>query len=164
MTPEAQAAAAETELVATNEEVAERAKMLREKAQSRRDANDRTGAAIYYAEAITLLRTTTDTAALAHALRHAAEIRSEMHEYGVAGTQIEEAIRLYRAFDPPAPLELANALRVEALNDEREAMRAWREARNLYTAVGVTAGVEECEQHLDCFKQHPDAFGQERKA
>lgn len=136
--------------------------MLCEKAQSRRDASDRTGAAIYYAEAITLLRTTPDTSELAHALRHAAEIRSEMHEYGVAGTQVEEAIRLYRAADPPVPLELAKALRVEALNSEREAVRAWREAKNLYTTAAVAAGVTECEEHLAGLKEHPDASGQEQ--
>ena len=128
----------------------ERAEALTGVAQSRRDKGDRLGASIYYAEAITLLRTASATTQLAHALRHAAEIRSEMKEYGVAGTQIEEAIRLYRSPQTEAePLDLANALRVSALNDERRALQAWTEAEQLYTAADIPAGVTESQQHRE---------------
>ena len=72
-----------------------------------------------------------------------------MKEYGVAGTQIDEAIRLYRAFDTPAPLHLANALRVAALNDERQAHAAWTEALVLYKSSGIAAAVEEASDHLE---------------
>ncbi len=131
----------------------ERAEALTGVAQARRDKGDRVGAAIYYAEAITLLRTANVTSPLAHALRHAAEIRSEMKEYGVSGTQIEESIRLYRSLQVAGgaeaePLDLANALRVSALNDERRALQAWAEAEQLYAAAGVDAGVTESQQHL----------------
>jgi hypothetical protein len=48
---------------------------------------------------------------------------------------------------------LANALRVWALAQESlgqvpEAERSWREARSLYDAVGVIAGVQECDEHI----------------
>ena len=73
-----------------------------------------------------------------------------MKEYGVAGTQIEEAIRLYRSPQTEAePLDLANALRVSALNDERRALQAWTEAEQLYTAADIPAGVTESQQHRE---------------
>ena len=139
------------------DEALERAEALTGIAQTRRDAGDRVGSAIYYAEAITLFRTANATTQLAHALRHAADVRSEMKEYGVAGTQIEEAIRLYRSPQTEGtPLDLANALRVLALNDERQAHAAWLEAKALYTTEEVAAGVSEAEEHLDWLKQHKD--------
>ena len=130
---------------------ATRAEALMGTAQMRRDVDDRIGAAIHYAEAITLLRTSSDARMLAAALRHAAEVRSELHEYAVAGSHIEEAVRLYRVFAPPAPLDLANALRVSALNNERQALASWREAEALYGAEQVTAGVEEARRHLQVY-------------
>ena len=137
------------------DEACERAEALTGLAQSRRDAGDRTGAAIYYAEAITLFRAANNSTQLAHALRHAAEVRSEMKEYGVAGTQIEEAIRLYRSPQVEADLlDLANALRVSALNEERQAHAAWREARTLYAAQAVDKGVQEADEHLEWLKHH----------
>lgn len=140
-------------------EACERGEALTGVAQARRDAGDKTGAAIYYAEAITLFRNANNATQLAHALRHAAEIRSEMREYGVAGTQIEEAIRLYRSpqTEEATPLDLANALRVSAMNEERQAHAAWREARTLYAADAVTTGVIEADEHLNCLKHH-EAF------
>lgn len=130
------------------DETVERAEALTGIAQARRDKSDRTGAAIYYAEAITLLRNANAQIPLAHALRHAAEVRSEMQEYGVASVQIDEAIRIYRAFEIPVPLQLANALRVSALNDERQARDSWSEALTLYDASNVQPGVDESRRHL----------------
>lgn len=129
------------------DDAVERAEALTGVAQARRDASDRTGAAIYYAEAITLFRTAGATLQLAHALRHAADVRSQIKEYGVAGTQIEEAIRLYRALgyaqdEQAEPLDLANALRVSALNDERRALAAWTEAAKLYREHATYIGVD----------------------
>ena len=149
-----------------------RAEALMGTAQTRRDQNDRISASIYLSEAITLLRNSYIThpdeisRPLAHALRHAAEIRSELREYAVAGTHIQEAVRLYRAVSPPMPLDLANALRVSALNDEREAHASWVEAEALYREVDVQEGVAECRAHLDCLQPHetPDAKPQEQES
>lgn len=131
-----------------------RAEALMGVAQARRDAGDRTGASINYAEAITLLRAANDTPLLAHALRHAADVRSQLREYASAGAYIQEAVRLYRAFDAAVPLDLANALRVQALNDERQAHASWKEAEALYAAEGIDAGVGESKAHLDALKHH----------
>ncbi len=136
---------------------ATRAEALMGTAQMYRDRTDRVSAAICYAEAITLLRAANDTRLLAYALRHAADVRSELHEYAVAASHIDEAIRLYRALsvseDPPPTLDLANALRVSALNNERAARGAWNEARQLYGSVAAgeaaeDAGVQESSTHL----------------
>ena len=123
-------------------------------AQSRRDTGDRTGSAIYYSEAITLLRNAEATERLAYALRHAAEVRSELREYAAASSHIQEAVSLYRTVSDPDPLGLANALRVSALNDEREARASWTEARDLYQSVAVAAGVEEATIHLESLQIH----------
>ena len=144
------------------DEAVERAEALCGVAQARRDAGDRTGSAIYYAEAITLARTANDDRLLAYALRHAADVRSELHEYAIAATHIDEAVRLYRALligSEPPTLDLANALRVSALNNERAACAAWREARGLYASVasGDTEddpGVRESAAHLRTLSEH----------
>ena len=139
---------------AQQDEAIERAQTLTTDAQARRDAGDLIGSAIHYAEATNLLRNAEAWVPLAHALRHAADVRSQMQEYGVASSLIAEAIRLYSAFDPPSPLDLANAHRVSALNDERQAHASWAEALPLYTAAGVAAGIAECEQHIVRLQHH----------
>jgi hypothetical protein len=66
-----------------------------------------------------------------------------------------EALALYRSSGHTAPsLDLANAIRPLAILRERvgnvdEAILLWREARDLYLAVNVRAGVAECSKHLD---------------
>jgi hypothetical protein len=127
---------------------ATRAEALLGVAQGRRDQGDLVGASINYAEAITLLRAGDDPAPLAFALRHAADVRSELREHGAANAHIEEAVRLYRAAVPWSALDLANALRVAALNSEREAHAAWHEAGKLYAVENLAEGVEECTAHL----------------
>ena len=129
-----------------------RAEALMGVAQARRDKGDLTFAAINYAEALTILRSAGASQQLAFGLRHAADVRSELGEYAVAGSHIEEAIRLYRALiltGEASPLDLANALRVSALNDEREAHVSWTEAKQLYAQLSIEAGVYESAHHLD---------------
>jgi tetratricopeptide (TPR) repeat protein len=135
-------------------DVATRAEALMGTAQTRRDQGDLVGASIYYAEATTLARTVDNASLLAYALRHAADVRSLLLEYAVAGQLIEEAIRLYRALEPPVPLDLANALRVSALNDEREAHASWKEACELFSTLQIQDAIQECHEHLECLKHH----------
>lgn len=128
---------------AANKDAVMRAEGLMGVAQSRRDNRDLIGASIYYAEAITLLRNAEATERLAYALRHAGDVRSELGEYAVAGAHTQEAVRLYRSLSPVPTLDLANALRVSALNDEREALASWTEAETLYAQAGVPEGATE---------------------
>ena len=152
---EAERVAQEAATEASNQEAIARAEELMATAQTRRDRGDRIGASIYYAEAITLLRNADLSERLAYALRHAAEVRSELGEYAVAAAHIQDAIRLYRATPGVSPLDLANALRVSALTDEREARASWTEARELYRTAGVAAGVSESSQHLEILPPDP---------
>jgi hypothetical protein len=64
-----------------------------------------------------------------------------------------EAVSIYRSQPAARPLDLANALRLNALAltdraGRTEAAPLWEEARNLYRSEGVSAGVEEAESHL----------------
>jgi tetratricopeptide (TPR) repeat protein len=136
-----------------------RAEALIGAGQVRRHRGDQAGASMYLSEAITLLRNELATqpecitSTLAYALTHAAELRSELGESAVAGTQIEEAVRLYRAIEPLPTLDLANALRVFAMNNEREALAAWTEAQTLYKTISLTAGIDEAQKHLEHLQQ-----------
>jgi tetratricopeptide (TPR) repeat protein len=136
-----------------------RAEALVGAAQIRRHKGDRPGASIYLSEAITLLRNEFATKpesiapTLAYALTHAAEVRSELGENAVAGTQIEEAVRLYRAVDPLPAFDIANALRISAMNNEREALAAWTEAQALYVTISLQPSIDEAQQHLDSLQQ-----------
>jgi tetratricopeptide (TPR) repeat protein len=137
-----------------------RAEALLGVAQSRRDAGDLVLASINYSEAITLLRGIGATSQLAHALRNAADVRSELREYAVAGAHIEESIRIYRALvasGEAEPLDLAGALRVSALNDEREAQVSWREACEIYTSLHDDRATRECEVHLKCLEHETES-------
>src|SRR5581483_5452952 len=141
-----------------------RAEALIGASQVRRHRGDRAGASIYLSEAITLLRNEyvsqpeSIAPTLAYALTHAAELRSELGESAVAGTQIEEAVRLYRAIQPLPTLDLANALRVSAMNNEREAIAAWIEAQTLYITISQNSSIDEAQKHLECLQQiAPDA-------
>lgn len=136
-----------------------RAEALIGAAQIRRQRGDRAGASIYLSEAITLLRNQfvsqpeSIAPTLAWALTHAAELRGELGENAVAGTQIEEAVRLYRAIQPVPPLDLANALRVAAMNNEREALAAWTEAQTLYITIAQNDRIDEAQKHLEHLQQ-----------
>lgn len=92
-----------------------------------------------------------DLAALAHALRHLSDIDRKAGDRRSALSRAEEAVGLYRAIMPLQALDLANALRLEALATDDlngDAVDAWTEARSLYAAAGATAGVDECDRRL----------------
>jgi hypothetical protein len=62
-------------------------------------------------------------------------------------------VAIYRAESAAGSLDLANALRLNALaladcGRAAEAASLWREARDLYSAAGVQAGIEDADDHL----------------
>jgi hypothetical protein len=64
-----------------------------------------------------------------------------------------EALTIYRAHKETPPLDLANAIRGLALlksnaGEVEEARALWAEARDLYAAVNVEAGVKESSRRL----------------
>jgi len=102
----------------------------------------------HYRRAAELARACRDERLLAHALRHMSDLalaRGAVHE---AWEQASEAVALYRRSGDQ--LGLANALRLQALSAEepQKAKSCWREARELYGSLDISAGVAECVRHL----------------
>ena len=123
--------------------------------QARRDRSDgRLREALEgYQRAADLARSANDKGKLAYAQRHVADLQRELGQYHAAESAAAEAVSLYRQHSGSASLDLANALRVWALAQELlgqvpAAARSWREARSFYDAVGVLAGVQECDEHI----------------
>ncbi|MCU1286926.1 MAG: acetyltransferase, family [Acidobacteriales bacterium] len=86
---------------------------------------------------------------LAHTVRHLGDIHLDAGRPQLAEPCYIEALEIYRSNPESDTLDLANAIRPFAiLKDESgnldEAKKLWTEARDLYAAVNVEAGVEEC--------------------
>ena len=87
---------------------------------------------------------------VAHSVRHLGDVyRHARRTPSVATTK-----RLPRGEDSPPTLDFANAVRPMAilqadLGRRAEALTLWREARDLYAAVGIADGVEEAERWLE---------------
>jgi hypothetical protein len=125
-----------------------------ETARALRKAGDAAASEQAYAEAATLARAEDEASRLAHALRHVSDLARDRGAFELALSAAREAVGFYRAAPAGHSLDLANALRLQALAlgalvQECEAAAAWREARDLYASQRVGAGVEECNRHLD---------------
>lgn len=101
-----------------------------------------------YYRAADLARENGNQLALAHALRHMSDLARQRAGLVDAWAYASEAASLYRQSDDR--LGLANAMRLQALSatGNEEAKHCWREARDLYLALGVITGVDECDSHL----------------
>lgn len=122
-------------------------------AQLHRDASDFASALPLYEEAVTHAQQLRNPVILARALRHLGEVRLELRQFERAQQHLREAVDMYRLSPETPPLELANAVRPLAICCERmgvaaEALACYGEARDLYTTLGIAAGVEECEAGL----------------
>jgi len=87
-----------------------------------------------------------------HARRHAAEIWVKNGQVTEGRAAIAQVMQVYRERGVGG-LELANALRVQALAAEAarefaEACAAWSEAGRLYASEGVEAGVAEAKRRV----------------
>jgi tetratricopeptide (TPR) repeat protein len=100
------------------------------------------------ADALALARHSNDPLLVAYTLRHTADIHAQLGLYDQSATEIAEAIRIYREHASEHALDLANALRISALNAERRAHAAWHEAETLYASVDVQAGVNGAQHHI----------------
>ena len=118
-----------------------------------RDAGHDERALPLYEEAVTLGREEGDSSLLAHTVRHLGDLHRSAGRLDDANRCYSEAISLYRTLASPPALDFANALRPAALmkehdGDEAGARQLWSEARALYQAAEVQAGVDECSRHL----------------
>jgi tetratricopeptide (TPR) repeat protein len=123
-----------------------------------RDLGDNESASSHYRTAAEIYRSVNEQMNLAHAVRHVADILRAMGRTAEAVPFILEAIAIYRVQQPLPRLHLANALRVAALLKEQTqsdtgALPLWLEARDLYRAAGVDAGVAESRAHLAAIRR-----------
>jgi len=120
--------------------------------QIERDLQNFEAARKHYEEAVAICRVQGDALKLAHTIRHLGDIHRHEGHRGLAEPCYREALSLYRSRETP-PLELANAIRGLAIlqsdaGEVKEARLLWAEARELYAAVKVEAGVAESSRRL----------------
>lgn len=121
-------------------------------ARQARDRGALADASAHYEAALAVSRSCADPLHVAHIARHLGDVYRERGLQDPAERLLEESIAAYRGSLGTRVLDLANALRPLALlygarHDSRSAA-LWREARTLYAAIQVSAGVAECDQHL----------------
>ncbi|MBV9670478.1 MAG: hypothetical protein JOZ43_05935 [Acidobacteriales bacterium] len=119
----------------------ERARTLCSLAQLDRDLHDITASLQNYFEAVRILRIYSEPLLLAYALRHLADVQRESAE-----ADIREAIAILSTHPDAKQLDLANAFRILALLTSDPA--TWRGARDLYSKLGIDAGIGECDRRL----------------
>ena len=107
------------------------------------------------ADALTMARQSDDPLLVAYTLRHTADIQAQLGFFDQSATEISEAICIYREHASDHALDLANALRISALNAERRAHVAWHEAETLYASVDVQAGVNGAQHHIQHLSAAP---------
>src|ERR1700690_2527405 len=121
--------------------------------QIERDQRQNDAALQHYEEAVTIYRAAGNPLKLAHTIRHVADILRETGRAKLAEPRYDEALALYRSHPETPPLDLANAIRGLALlksdsKKNEDARALWQEARELYAAVNVEAGVTESNRRL----------------
>ncbi|MDE2691363.1 MAG: tetratricopeptide repeat protein [Acidobacteriota bacterium] len=131
----------------------ELATALRRLGHVEQDAGRDDVAAARYEEAVAVARRTGDPLLLAHAIRHVGDAHRSARRFAVAETCYDEALALYAAEDEPPALDYANVIRPmailkEALGATDEAWLLWQQAKTLYAAVPIVAGVAECDENL----------------
>jgi tetratricopeptide (TPR) repeat protein len=130
------------------EDVAVRARRLKQEGEQARRAGDRVHAQRLYEEAVALQRTLDDPLELAHTLRHLGDVLHDARQPAFAEPYYHEALALYRAQPAAPPLNLANAIRSHAvlkheIGERDAARRLWEEAARLYQQANVGEGVAE---------------------
>jgi tetratricopeptide (TPR) repeat protein len=137
----------------TNGSRGDLAKALTGLGQIERDLNRMDASLQHYEEALGLLRAEGDALKIAHTVRHVGDIHQDAGRRELAEPCYAEALRLYRGDPRTRPLDLANAIRGLALlkdnaGEADEARLLWQQARELYAAVNVEAGVAESTRRL----------------
>lgn len=104
-------------------------------------------------EAAAVARQSGDDMALAHAVRHLGDSNRHAGRASEAEACYLEAIEIYRKTKPAPKSQLANTLRPFAIlkedaGDLTAATALWQETQNLYRAIHLREGVDECSEHL----------------
>lgn len=138
----------------------ELAKSLTSLGQIERDLRHGAAALKHYQEAVAIYRAEGDALRLAHTVRHVGDILQDEGHHTLAEPCYHEALSIYRGNQQTPPLDLANGIRGLALlkqhaGQAEEARLLWEEARTLYTAVKVEAGVAESTRRIAQLSKHP---------
>jgi tetratricopeptide (TPR) repeat protein len=96
----------------------------------------------------------------AHTARHAADILREQGKNEEAELLYTEVLAVYRSHSDANRLDLANAIGGHALlktqmKSVADARALWEEARQLYRAENIQAGIEECTAHIASLLDRP---------
>lgn len=131
----------------------ELANALRALGEIDRKLSDAVAARQHYEEAVAILREADDPFTLAHTVRHLGDVHYDAGRAPLAEPCYVEALTIYRGHEHAPPLDFANAVRsLAVLKDEageiEEATSLWQEARDLYEAVDVQAGIAESSARL----------------
>jgi tetratricopeptide (TPR) repeat protein len=131
----------------------ELARALTSLGQIERDLQNNAAAREQYEEAVAIYREEGDALKLAHTVRHLGDIHRHEGHGELAEPCYREALNLYRGDEQTPPLDLANAIRGFAIlkgdsGEVKEATLLWQEAKELYAAVKVEAGVAESSRRL----------------
>lgn len=126
----------------------ELANELRRRGESERGLTDGDGGVASYEQAIAILREQNEPLLLAHAIRHLGDIHLDRGRNELAARYYDASLALYREHPEAKPLDLANAIRSQAVLKEEtgqitEAIALWSEAGRLYELVNVDAGAQE---------------------
>ena len=129
-----------------------RGSALAQLARLRRDEGRSEEAVELYEEAAGIARDQADFLALAQRLRHIGDFLVEQGDLARAEQCYDEAGQLFEAHGT-GQLTMANFLRSKALLREKQGANAaaaqlWTDARVLYAASGIDAGVEESDRRL----------------
>lgn len=121
--------------------------------QIERDLKNNAQALQHYGEAASIYRSLSDPLRFAHTIRHVGDILRNQGSLEQARPCYEEALTLYRGHPETPDLDLANAIRGFALlvaeaGETEQAISLWREARGLYEAADVQAGVHESDAQI----------------
>jgi tetratricopeptide (TPR) repeat protein len=119
-----------------------RAQELRLRGESAR-RRDAPMARLCYEEAVAMFREVDEPLILAHTIRHLGDVYHEQGRPDLAEPCYHEALALYRSHEDGPSLDLANAVRSLAVLRWEQTRALWEEARSLYTAMTIDAGVKE---------------------
>lgn len=117
------------------------------------DLGDAARALRLWEDAIDILRGLDEPLQLAHKVRHLGDIHAQQGHLQEAEGCYSEALAIYRNHAAAGTLDFANALRRMAILREEtgsddQARALWREARGMYGALGLPAGISEADAHL----------------
>lgn len=105
-------------------------------------------------EAVSLCRMVGEPFQLAHKVRHLGDLRRQFGRLEEAAACYDEALQLNRENDDPPMPDFANAANnyahlKDVMDLPADALALWREARELYGEIDLTAGVDECSKHIE---------------